>query len=78
MRRLRVLSEHPHVGRPNDLLEEFEGAQAYVDIGVAEWVEEARSAPVETTEAAGPAETALARPPVRRSASPSRGARRTD
>lgn len=72
MARLRVLSEHPHLGRPNDLVDEFDGAQAYIDIGVAEWVggdTAARSAPVETTEAAGAAETAVARPSARRAAS---------
>lgn len=66
MRRLRVLSEHPHLGRPNDLLEEFDGAQAYIDAGLAEWAVEERSAPVETTDAAGAAETAMARPSARR------------
>lgn len=76
MRRLRVLSEHPHVGRPGEIRDEFEGAQAYIDIGVAEWVVEARSAPVETAEAAGPAETAAARLSARR-ASP-KASRRTD
>lgn len=38
MRRLRVLSGHPHLGRPNDVVREFEGAQAYVDAGFCEWV----------------------------------------
>lgn len=78
MRRLRVLSEHPHLGRPNDLVDEFEGAQAYIDIGVAEWVGEqpARFAPVEATEAAGPAETAVARPSTRRTSTP-RASRRS-
>lgn len=69
MRRLRVLSEHPHLGRPNDLLEEFEGAQAYIDAGLAEWVQ-TRSTQVETTEQAGPPETAVARSSPRRSSRP--------
>jgi hypothetical protein len=37
MRRLRVLSEHPHLGRPNDIVREVPHAQAYVDAGLCEW-----------------------------------------
>ena len=40
MRRLRVLSQHPHLGRPNDVVREIPGAQAYVDAGFCEWVDE--------------------------------------
>jgi hypothetical protein len=40
MRRLRVLSEHPYLGRPGEIVRGFEGAQAYVDIGICEWVDE--------------------------------------
>lgn len=77
MARLRVLSEHPHLGRPNDLVDEFDGAQAYIDAGYAEWADGARfAAGVETTEAAGPAETAVARPSARRAAS-TKAARRS-
>jgi hypothetical protein len=63
MRRLRVLSEHPHLGRPNDVVREIPGAQAYVDAGFCEWADppEVADAPVvvsrtqvvETTDAAG-------------------------
>lgn len=60
MRRLRVLSGHPHVGQPTDVVDEFEGAQAYVDAGIAEWVVD-RDEPVETTMRAGPPETAVRR-----------------
>lgn len=72
MRRLRVLSEHPFLGRPNDLVDEFEGAQAYVDIGVAEWAEVVRSVPVETTALAAPVETAAVRPSARSEMKPRR------
>lgn len=61
MRRLRVLSEHPHLGKPNDERDAFEGAQAYVDAGLAEWIAPARSERVETTEAVLPIETAVTR-----------------
>lgn len=67
MRCLRVLSEHPHLGRPNDLREEFEGAQAYIDAGLAEWVVDRRAEPVETTMAASPPETATRTTPRRTS-----------
>lgn len=66
-RRLRVLADHPHLGRPNDVRTEFEGAQAYVDAGYAEWIGE-RSAVVETAERPGPPEDAAARPSARRAA----------
>lgn len=72
MRRLRVLSEHPHLGRPNDLVEEFEGAQAYVDAGLAEWAV-TRSVPVETTAGTGAPETAVVRPSARRVRGSGRG-----
>lgn len=36
-RRLHVLSEHPHLGKPGDYRDGFPGAQAYVDAGIAEW-----------------------------------------
>jgi hypothetical protein len=70
MRRLRVLSDHPDLGRPNDLRDGFEGAQAYVDAGLAEWVID-RSEPVETG-MAHPAAEAAVRRPGRRSARTSR------
>jgi hypothetical protein len=68
-RRLRVLSEHPHLGRPNDVVREFEGAQAYVDAGLAEWVDDVpaqpivvdRSVPIETTDQQGAAEATVRR-----------------
>jgi hypothetical protein len=66
VRRLRVLSEHPNLGRPNDEREEFEGAQAYIDIGLAEWVSDARAVPIETTEQLAAPEVTSERPPVRR------------
>lgn len=65
MRRLRVLSEHPHLGRPGEERDGFEGAQAYIDAGLAEWIVD-RVAPVETTVRPGPVETAVARPTSRR------------
>ena len=72
MRRLRVLAEHPRLGRPNDVLPEFEGAQAYIDVGVAEWLDEStpvevveRAVPVETTVLDEPMETAVTRPSAR-------------
>jgi hypothetical protein len=65
MRRLRVLSDHPHLGRPGDIRSGFEGAQAYVDAGLAEWIVD-RAADVETTDRAGAPETAVERPPVRK------------
>lgn len=57
--RLRILSEHPHLGKPNDIVDAFDGAQAYVDAGLAEWVTPpvTRSASVETTDQAPPPET---------------------
>ena len=61
MRRLRVLSGHPLLGRPGELRAEFEGAQAYVDAGFAEWLVD-RSAEVETTSRAGAPETTTPRP----------------
>jgi hypothetical protein len=39
-RRLRVLAGHPVLGQPGDTRLDFEGAQAYVDRGDAEWIEE--------------------------------------
>jgi hypothetical protein len=66
MRRLRVLSEHPHLGKSGDVRDGFEGAQAYIDAGLAEWVVEDRAELVETTALTGPPETAVTRPPVRR------------
>jgi hypothetical protein len=64
MSRLRVLSGHPHLGRPGEIVREFEGAQAYVDAGFCEWVDPpettdavpvvvSRTQVVETTDAAG-------------------------
>jgi len=59
MRRLRVLSGHPHLGRPNDVVREFEGVQAYVDAGFCEWIDGGgtpvvdRAQTLETTDAAG-------------------------
>lgn len=84
-RRLRVLAEHPHLGRPNDIIvREVPNAQAYVDIGVAEWIDDEpeialvpvvvdRALPPETTTteyAGGEIETTSPRP-----AAPVRGAR---
>jgi hypothetical protein len=65
MRRLRVLSEHPHLGKPNDLCDGFEGAQAYVDAGLAEWVVD-RSDEVDTAMAEPATEVAVRRRPARR------------
>lgn len=64
-RRLRVLSAYPGLGKPNDIVSEdevSEAAQAYVDAGLAEWVDRAvvRSAKVETT-AVVPSETTARR-----------------
>lgn len=70
MRRLRVLSDHPHLGRPGEIRSGFEGAQAYVDAGLAEWVVD-RTADVETTERSGAPETAVERPTVRKRPVPS-------
>lgn len=59
MRRLRVLSGHPHLGRPNDVVREFENAQAYVDAGFCEWIDGGdppvvdRAQTLETTDAGG-------------------------
>lgn len=66
MRCLRTLVYHYRLGPPGSEHEEFEGAQAYVDGGWAEWVDEGRSAPVETTAKAGAPEAAVARPSARR------------
>lgn len=60
MRRLRVLSGHPHIGRPTDVVDEFDGAQAFVDAGIAEWIVD-RDEPVETTMRAGAPEAAVTR-----------------
>lgn len=68
-RRLRVLSEHPHLGRPNDVVREFEGAQAYVDAGFCEWVDDVpaqpvvvdRSVPIETPDRAPEIEATVRR-----------------
>lgn len=74
MRRLRVLAGHPHLGLPSDVREDFEGAQAFVDAGYAEWIDEPVSVthevPVETTDAAPAVEAAVSRPPVRRGRPP--------
>lgn len=69
MRRLRVLSEHPNLGRPSEIREGFEGAQAYVDAGLAEWVVD-RIELVETAMMQPAVETATARPPARRGRPP--------
>jgi putative intracellular protease/amidase len=72
-RRLRVLSSHPRIGRPNDIVREFEGAQAFVDVGFAEWIDDGkptvvdRSVPVETPDSAPEIEATVvtrARPAV--------------
>jgi putative intracellular protease/amidase len=71
-RRLRVLVGHPHLGQPNDVVREFENAQAYVDAGFAEWVDDGRptvvdrSVPIETPDSAPAIEATVtrARPPV--------------
>lgn len=72
MRRLRVLSGHPHLGKPNDVIAEVEHAQAYVDAGFAEWVDPTplvdRSAIPETTSVVGAPEVATPRPAVQRRA----------
>lgn len=65
-RRLRVLAEHPRLGKPNDVRDEFEDAQAYVDNGYAEWITPERTTPVEATVAEGAPETTVARPSARR------------
>lgn len=61
MRRLRVLVYHRKLGRPGQEREEFEGAQAYVDGGWAEWFN-----PVEEAAETDPPETAAARVSPRR------------
>lgn len=61
MRRLRVLSEHPHLGKPNDVREEFDGAQAYIDAGFAEWVTTRAVTVIETTEELVAPETTVTR-----------------
>jgi hypothetical protein len=63
MRRLRVLSGHPLLGKPNDEVPEFQGAQAYVEAGLAEWIVD-RVVPVETGMRLGAAETTAANPAV--------------
>jgi putative intracellular protease/amidase len=66
-RRLRVLSGHPHIGRPNDIVREFENAQAYVDAGFAEWIDDGRptvvdrSVPIETPDSAPEIEATVTR-----------------
>lgn len=54
-RRLRVLYEHPSLGHvPGAVVDEFEGAQAFVDIGAAEWVGDRPAAEaIETADRAG-------------------------
>lgn len=69
MRRLRVLSEHPHLGKSGDVRSEFPGAQAYIDAGIAEWVVD-RVDPQEVAMGPGAPETADARPPARRGRPP--------
>lgn len=58
MRRLRVLYGHPALGRPGDVIDGFEGAQAYVDIDVAEWVGERRTDAAEVVDRGDAVETA--------------------
>jgi hypothetical protein len=62
------------LGEPSDVREEFEGAQAFVDAGYAEWIDEpvpvSHEVPVETTDSAPAVEVAVARPPVRRGRPP--------
>jgi hypothetical protein len=66
MRRLRVLSSHPLLGVPNQIRSEFEGAQAYVDAGFAEWIV-SRDAGIETTDRPGAPEVTVTRErPARR------------
>jgi hypothetical protein len=67
MRRLRILSGHPLLGNAGELRAEFEGAQAYVDAGLAEWTV-VRTATMETTSRAGAPEAATPRPTARRQA----------
>jgi hypothetical protein len=74
VRRLRVLAEHPAIGKPNDVLADFPGAQAYIDAGLAEWIPSTGGARVdphpgdlvvetiETTSDVTPAELATRRP----------------
>jgi hypothetical protein len=52
-------------GKPGDYVDEFEGAQAYADLGVVEWVGEKRAVLVETTDAPPADEAAVARPSPR-------------
>lgn len=66
MRRLRVLYAHPNLGKPTDVRDEFEDAQAYVDTGFAEWIVEDRQELVETTDRLGAPETTAARVTARR------------
>lgn len=63
-RRLRVLAGHPQLGVPGHIRDEFDGAQAFVDLGYAEWILD-RSLPVETTERALHVEVASQRPTPR-------------
>lgn len=66
VRRLRVLAEHPGLGRAGDILTDVVDGQSYVDAGLAEWV---------VTRAAG-VETADATPVVEVAAEPSPRVRR--
>lgn len=71
MRRLRVLTGHPRLGTPGEIRADFEGAQAYVDAGFAEWIVD-RSVEPETTSRAGAPETATPRPAGRPRTTPVR------
>jgi hypothetical protein len=70
VRRLRVLSGHPQLGQPGAERAEFEGAQAFVDAGLAEWIarpaDTERATPVETTTRAGAPEKTTPRDSPRR------------
>jgi hypothetical protein len=72
MRRLRVLYAHPHLGHPGDVRDDVEDAQAYIDEGLAEWLDGPRAVPVETTEQAAAPEVTSARPTARRGNRPGR------
>ncbi len=69
VRRLRVLSQHPQLGDSGHVVEEFDGAQAFVDAGLAEWIADPVET-AETAEAALPMETAVTRESVRARAKP--------
>lgn len=58
MRRLRVLYGHPALGQPGDVVDEFEGAQAYVDIDAAEWIGGRRTSVAEVVDRGDAIETA--------------------